>query len=373
MQFPEVRVEIQQQQSYPPHPSYLAATERFRGRATIGADGSLEGYTAGQPFADEQITGARPEVAGYMIAWNQIHRWQYYGYRVDELTMAYLGPTPGGPVLNPDEGLNGGGHLDRLLTLSYHRVYLSKLAMLPEQNYQAKVPDSSTRFFKDRIEFLDPFNVKGTMFVVERMLDLHADDQVNTYLPTERRVRRFSAQERADRFMGSNTTLDDFEGFSGRVLDYKWTYLGKRRVLDIVDPRLPTLQFFGPYSRIPDDRWQLRDCYVVELHSVWEGHPYRSRVMLIDQETFDVAISLVFDHDNRLWMLMDPIYQAAVAADSPGASIENSVPNLRGQVNIDRITDTATIVRARTETGHPTMTPAKIKRIFSVSSLTSGQ
>ena len=53
--------------------------------------------------------------------------------------------------------------------------------------------------------------------MVERSLDPTEEDQVSSYLPRERRVRRLSAEERADKFMGSNFTLDDFEAFSGRV------------------------------------------------------------------------------------------------------------------------------------------------------------
>ena len=64
------------------------------------------------------------------------------------------------------------------------------------------------------------------------MLDPHADDQVNTYLPTERRVRRFSAKERADSFMGSNVTLDDFEGFSGEY-QITWSFIGSRKILAV--------------------------------------------------------------------------------------------------------------------------------------------
>ena len=58
------------------------------------------------------------------------------------------------------------------------------------------------------MEYLSPFNVKGTKFVVERMIDPYEEDLVNTYLPTERRVRRFSAKERADHIMGMNGTFD---------------------------------------------------------------------------------------------------------------------------------------------------------------------
>lgn len=371
--FPEVTVEIQETARYPGHISYREATARYAGQAAIGADGRLENYTAGRPFADEQISAAPPEVAGRMVAWNQIHRWQYTGYKVNELTMAYLKAGGASAPLDATEGLDGGGALDRMTTQKYHRVYLSKLAWLADAEYRFDVPDSDTRFFKDYIEFLAPFNVKGTKFVVERALDPNEEDQVNTYLPTERRVRRVSARERADSFMGSNSTLDDFDGFSGRVLDYTWHYLGRKQALDVSDTKHEMLHFFGPRSRVPNDRWQLRDCHVVEVVSTWEEHPYRSRVLLIDSETYDVVVSLVFNRDNQLWKIMDPLYQGALPEDAPGASIENSVSSWRGQNNIDLIADTTTVVRARSETTHPSMTTAQIKRAFDVSSLTSGQ
>ncbi|MCZ6895106.1 MAG: DUF1329 domain-containing protein, partial [Gammaproteobacteria bacterium] len=371
--FPEITIEIQKTADYPGHRSYVEATERFQGPPSIGADGRLENYTAGRPFTHEQIISADPTTGGYMLAWTQIHRWQYYGYKVNELTMAYVGSSSGPAPLDPESGLDGGGSLDRNLTQSYHRVYLTRLAMLPEQGYRVDMRDSDTRFYKDYMEFLDPFNVKGTKFVIERMLDPHTDDQVNTYLPTERRVRRVSARERADSFMGSNGTLDDFEGFSGRVLDYKWTYLGQKQILYVADTKQQTLRTFGPFSHLPDDQWQLRNCHVVEARSVWEGHPYRSRVLFIDHQTFGVALSLVFNHDNLLWKTMQTVYQGPLPDDDDKASIETSVPRWRGQVLIDRLANTATVVSARTDTLFPTMSPSKIKSIFSVSSLTSGQ
>ncbi|MFP6781320.1 MAG: DUF1329 domain-containing protein, partial [Gammaproteobacteria bacterium] len=98
-EFPHVEIEIQATGDYPPHEVYEAATQQFAGQATINADGGLENYTAGQPFTIEQITSADPATGGYMLAWNQIHRWQYYGYQVDELTMAYVGAgTTQGPI-----------------------------------------------------------------------------------------------------------------------------------------------------------------------------------------------------------------------------------------------------------------------------------
>ena len=284
--------------------------------------------------------------------------------------MAYIGSESGPAPLSSEEGLIGGGKLDRLLNQSYHRVYLNNLAMLPDQNYKVDIKDSKTRFFKDYIEFFSPFNVKGTKFVVERMNDPTADDQVNTYLPTERRVRRFSAKERADSFMGSEATLDDFEGFSGRVLDYNWKLLGEKKILSVADTTQPKLTVYGPHSRVPDDEWQLRNCFVVEVTSDWEGHPYKSRILFIDKETFSVHFSLIFGQDNTLWKTMQTVHRAPSKNE---ADIELSVPSWRGQINIDRYANTATIVRGRSETVHPSMQPRTIKRIFNVSSLTEGQ
>ena len=371
--FPEVTVEIQAPGDYPPHPSYTAATARFQGQARIGADGRLENYTAGQPFAAAQIAAAEPTLAGYMLAWNQIHRWQYFGYKVDELTMTYLNTNGTRAPLDAKAKLMGGGSLERMLHQTYHRVYLNKLAMLDSTDYRIEVPDSDTRFFKDYIEFVEPFNIKGTKFVVERMLDPTQDDQVNTYLPTERRVRRVSAQERADSFMGSTATLDDFEGFSGRVLDYKWTYLGQKKILYIADSKQQVQPMIGPYSRFPDDRWQVRNCYVVEVRSTWDGHPYKSRILFLDAQSFGVALSLVFNHDDVLWKTFLTSYKAPTYEGAGDRALETSVPSWRTQVNIDRTAGTTTVVRSLTLTEHPTMSKAAIKRIFSVSSLTSGQ
>ena len=370
LDFPELSIKIQDYAFQANHPTYTEATEKFSGKVSLGQDGRLENYTAGQPFSLEIIKGKNPENAGYMIAWNNIHRWQYFGYKVEDLTMAYIGSESGPAPLSSEEGLIGGGKLDRLLNQSYHRVYLNNLAMLPNQNYKVDIKDSKTRFFKDYIEFFSPFNVKGTKFVVERMNDPTADDQVNTYLPTERRVRRFSAKERADSFMGSEATLDDFEGFSGRVLDYNWKLLGEKKILSVADTIQPKLTVYGPHSRVPDDEWQIRNCFIVEVTSDWEGHPYKSRILFIDKETFSVHFSLIFRQDNTLWKTMQTVHKAP---SKNKTDIELSVPSWRGQINIDRYTNTATIVRGRSKTIHPNMQPRAIKRIFNVSSLTEGQ
>lgn len=370
-EFPEVRLEVHATARFAPHHSYTEASAAHAGKAELAPDGGILNYVAGQPFDPARFDGLDAEQAGFMIAWNHIHRWQYYGWLSENLMMYYLQPASGGGQLKP--GFSGGGHIDRFMSQSYQRVYLSHLAMLPEADYRIDLEDMGGYFYKDHMRFNEPFDVKGTEFVIERAQDPHEPDQINSYLPSERRVRRLSAKERADRFMGADMTMDDFEGFSGQVLDYEWHYLGRRQVLTVADSKGPTLEFFGPKSRVPDDVWQVRPTYAVEIVSTWEGHPYASKLLFIDTETYNVTVGLAFNREGQLWRIVSPLYWLPEPDASGSAAIETSVQRWAATVAIDRLADTATISRATEPTEMPTMSVAQIKRRFSVSNLTSGR
>jgi len=369
---PDVRLNIEATADYQPHPVYQAATDTHGGKAQLASTGGLEGYVSGRPFDPERFDDATPEEAGMMVAWNHVYRWQYYGYKVEGLDMLYVMPAEGAsPGVS---GLEGGGKLDRSLVQIYHRVYLNHLAMLPEAGYRTDAAGSENRYFKDFISFVEPFDVAGTTFVVERALDANEEDQVNSYLPSQRRVRRLSAKERADNFMGSNFTLDDFEGFSGRVMDYEWVYRGQKQVLAVTDSQEEHLRLGGALSDVPVDRWQVRPNFVVELKPRWDGHPMSAKYLLIDQQTYTPTMALIVDRDNRLWRVVVPFYKRQQPDNStPERSMETSPGIWRGSIAADFKAGTATIARCRTSTEFPTMTKKAIERTFSLSRLTEGR
>ncbi len=369
--FPELDVEIEETRSHRPHQLYRDATARYGDQATISSNGQLEGYTAGQPFTREGIEAAPADKAGYMVAWNQIHRWQHYGYRMRETEMAYVKPTPDGTTGQLLDGMVGGGHVDRHLALTYHRVYLSKLATLPEQNYRMDVPGSDELLYKEHMEFLAPFDVAGTQFIIERPLDQAQGDQVNSYLATERRVRRLSAKERSDSFMGTIWTLDDFEGFSGLVTDNTWSLLGHKVIPSVVNSKQSHPQSHGPMSTIPLDRWQLRPSYVVEAIPKLEDHPYSRRLLFIDEETFGIGLALVFDRNDELYKIFMVVHQSAV--DTNDGDPGESVQRWRSSIGINVRDDTATVAMAMKPTEFLTMKPSQVKQLFSISKLTSGR
>lgn len=368
---PGVQLEIEATMDYQPHQVYLDATAQHGTAATLNPAGGMNGYVAGRPFDPERFDDATPADAGLMVAWNHVYRWQYYGYKVDELDMIYVMGDGGSARV---EGVDGGGSVDRTLVQVYHRVYMNHLAMLPGQDFKVKADGSADRYFKDYISFVEPFDVAGTTFVVERALDPNEEDQVNSYLPSQRRVRRLSAKERSDNFMGSNYTLDDFEGFSGRVMDYEWTYRGQKQLLAVSNSREKTLRFTGSHSNVALDRWQVRPTYVVELKPRWEGHPMSAKFLFIDAQTWNPTLALTIDRENNLWRIIMPHYQLAPAdASSPEKSMESSPPRWRGSVAVDLKNNTTTIARATSATEFPTMTEREIERTFALSRLTEGR
>jgi Outer membrane lipoprotein-sorting protein len=52
-------------------------------------------------------------------------------------------------------------------------------------------------------------HLRGQVFITYRYSDFHQADDSWIYDPTTRRVRRFSAEEKSDSFMGTDETLND--------------------------------------------------------------------------------------------------------------------------------------------------------------------
>ncbi|NNL84999.1 MAG: DUF1329 domain-containing protein, partial [Myxococcales bacterium] len=303
--------EIQETGRYLPHASYRSATLQHSEQTELAADRSLLHYVSGRPFPAERVEAAPAEDAAYMIAWNQVFRWQYNGMAIEEEHMAFVRNGEAGGRNEPAlrEAFQGGGHVERYLTNSYQRVYLNHLAHRAEHGHAHELDQADRLHYMDYLAYLHPFEMRGSAMIIERSLDPQREDQVNAYLPAERKVRRLSAKERADSFQGSEFTLDDFEGFNGRVLAYDWIYHGRKSLLYVADTTTGPIVFFGPNSRVPRSRWQLRPCYVVEQRPRVADHPYGRKILFVDTETYNIPLALNFDHDNRLWRVMYGVYE----------------------------------------------------------------
>ena len=72
---------------------------------------------------------------------------------------------------------------------------------------------------------LKPYDVAGTAIMLWRYLDPVKQDMTFGYVPAIRRVRRMSPANRSDAMFGTDMTVDDANGYDGKVSAFEWKFL----------------------------------------------------------------------------------------------------------------------------------------------------
>jgi hypothetical protein len=285
---------------YAAAPPYLAATQSFAGQAKLGPDGSLENFTAGQPFPMDKIDCKGDPEAGTKIIWNFHYRWNqqsgvssfYYSYwdRGEELPLYY-------------EGTGGG------VTLS-HR---SEPSLLTEGGDMFR---GETRTGASGAEVTAPFDARGIMLLSYRYKDSDKpvadarNDDTWVYVPTLRRVRRISTAQRTDAISGTDFTFDDLFSFNGVVPQYEWKCLGEQDVIAPMNTKVKGYPYvkdqnFGPYGlSFASDRWELRHAVMVRMTPRNADHPYAFKDIYLDRETLQPLYSFAYDQKQELWKII---------------------------------------------------------------------
>ena len=369
--FPEVKFHVAPTGHYPPHPDYLAATEQYANQTQLAADGALENYIAGRPFARALINPDDP-MSGLKAAWNFNYRWQYYGMNVERYLGALLAKGGKASKLSgfPADLIQGGGRAIRHLVALYQRVYHNHLAHLSTKGHISPLGDAGRFAYKDYVEFTEPYDVRGTRFMVYRYDDARKQDDAWGFLPALRKVRRLSLHQRDDAIGGTEMTLDDFTGFSGRVLDHTWKFLGWKVLLHVMNSQHPYARFYGPSGWLPNDRWELRLCAVVEQTPVTNRN-YSSKIYFWDAETYETAMVLVFDLEGKLWKVNDLLH--GWSEDPSQAEADRGKQLLRniGFTIVDVKQEQATIFSAYTIV-YPKVTVDEVEERYDVNKLSEG-
>ena len=288
------------QRDYSASDAYKAATEKYRGQAKIGPDNDLIGYTAGRPFPLDEIDCENDPQAGVKIMWDFDYVWRgsgvnasfYYSYwdRGEELPLYYEGTG-------------------REVFLS-HRL---------EPDYEKTTGDvfrKENRKFAFGVNVDAPFDARGIMLMSYRYksADLPRTEAKNddtwVYLPTLRRVRRISTAQRTDSISGTDFTFDDLRSFAGIVPQYDWECLGEAQIISPSNTKVQAYPYdrdhnFGPYGlSFADDRWELRDAFIVRMTPKNDDHPYHHKDIYVDKETMTAMYSFAYDRKEELWKIL---------------------------------------------------------------------
>jgi hypothetical protein len=338
----------------------------------LADDGALEGYIAGRPFAQALINPGDPQ-AGLKAAWNFNYRWQHYGMHVQRYLGALMAKGGAASQLSgfPPDLIQGGGKAIRHLVASYQRVYHTHLAPLSKNGHLLPIEGAGEFEYKDYVEFTEPYDVRGQRFLVYRYDDPRRQDDAWGFLPQLRKVRRLAITERDDHIGGTEMTLDDFTGFSGRVLDHQWKFLGWKAILHVMNSRHPYARFYGPNGWLPNDRWELRPCAVLEQTPLGE-RAYGSKIYFWDAQTYETAMVLVFDKQGKLWKVIDLLHGWSEDPSQPEQDRGKRLPRNIGFTIVDVQKEQATIFSAY-QIVYPEVTVSEVVERYDVNKLSEGR
>jgi hypothetical protein len=373
------------QRPYPNASVFDAATEKYRGQASIGKDGALVNYTAGLPFPEIDCKGD-PD-AGTKMIWNFMKKWAGDGY-LSEWYYSYW---------------------DRGEQLPLYYMGTAKFTFLTNRAEPQYEASGASLFKNDKrreaqgVEVTEPFDVRGAMIMTYRYtsadgpLDDAKNDDTWVYVPDLRRVRRISTAQRTDSVNGTDFTRDDLFTFDGTPPQYTWECVGEQTVIAPFNTRALAYPYtrdynFGPYGfSFANDVWELRDAWIIRFDPKNDDHPYSSKTIYLDKETYEPLYSAAYDRKKELWKLI--WHNHRYSEDWDGSTEAKKDPEgkegvwYRGWEGVDKPNDVRVvcdiIVNVQTGTGNriefwdghgtPFSSKGKLRRYIDIGRLNKGR
>jgi hypothetical protein len=310
MIFDGMEVKIGETRDLSPSDVYKQATLQHQAQVVLAEDGALENFVAGRPFDTSKFVPESTQgenMDGYRAIWNFNFRWQGQGLSLKRFYGTWIRAGGEHDVTGQiekgyEDMLLGGGTVPRILWGYYSRAYFNFRSDLPDQGYRMQGGWADGTEYRELTSFDEPFDIRGTAFLIMRSTDPRKTDNSWAYIPNLRRVRRISVEVKSDSLLGTDHTIEDFYGFAGRVLEHEWRFVGRTKILWIPTSVNPYAKFYGPNGWAQRDVWQLRDMLVIEqLPSFQPEHPYERKYIFIDENLGDCGFAESYDRGDELW------------------------------------------------------------------------
>jgi len=282
-------------------PAFSEATRRYSSGVELAPDRThVINHVAGLPFP--AIDTDDPDVAAkLMFNFNSAIAHDDSDIRNFDCDTGALG-TNGRPMSVEKHFL-----IDHIRRLYF--VERTEVAPVPELPNRDRV-----RFKEAMYPLMEPFDLKGVGFTMNRYLDHTRQDDTWLYVPQLRRVRRLSSAQRSDALFGQDTDQDSYEGYQGNIAWMDWTFLGEKKLLATMHAKhLPVVRHAPPGDFMHDDVWELRDVWVVAGRSKLPQYAYSRRVIYLDKEIYRIPYTELYDRAGELWKVWVNNYRFAEA------------------------------------------------------------
>ena len=285
--------------------AYRDATEKYAGQVKLSADGlTIQNYVAGQPFPN--IDPKDPQAA-LKVMWN----YNYGFVTTDDVDLRNFDADTGTIADHGALGVERHFLLDHFRRLFWTgRLYVDPKPEKPNPN--------GYRVQQGLYPILEPFDLRGVGALSNRYIEAGKQDDSWLYLPSLRRVRRLSASQRSDALFGQDTDVDSFGGYAGQIAWMDWKLLGEREVLAVMHAEHYPVKWDDKVDWAFDERWEKRKVWVVEGSSKLPQYAFSKRVIFIDQETWTIPFSDIYDRSGELWKIWINDYSFRKQAEGTG-------------------------------------------------------
>lgn len=288
-------------------PPYKTATEKYSAQVSLGREGTLKNYVAGQPFP--LIDPNDPEVARKVI-WNFTFRpgftddFDVRGVEIDSYRAGSLSPDPADRIVI--------GHF-----AYYSNVGRTEVPPVPTDPDFAASDGMQYRFAA--YPFLQPSEMRGYGFVRYRYWNPERPDNVWDYSAMSRHKHRIkdsilsdAAPRQTRDTYGSTIDPDSYFGFSAKPDAFDYKFLGMRAMLGCLhaaNSPAKACPFDGRRTVCPEN-WEMRNLYVIEatpkplnyLQRLGTDPPVISkRILYIDSEAWLITASDQYNRKGELW------------------------------------------------------------------------
>ena len=310
---------------YPPRdyfPSFAKeAFESNRGKYDLDEDdgiidvksGKPPNYIVGLPFSE--IDPDDPKAAK-KIMYNALYMQYILGNLRFPVQSIYLGPSG----------------FEREVALVWQQAAMSGYPGAREEANPDRVEKYTILLVKS------PFDLAGTAIMLWRYLDPKKQDSTFGFIPAIRRVRRMSPANRSDALLGSDFSVDDANGYDGKITAFEWKLLGTR---EMVAPALSTgtvrivkngegewettknipaviygyqKEGWQGASWAPTNlAWVKRPAYVLEMTPKDPYYNYGTQYLWVEAEVFGCAYKVIHDKSGAYWKTF---FSSAVGCES---------------------------------------------------------
>jgi hypothetical protein len=227
---------------------YIAATEKYAGKVSLGSRGELVNYVAGLPFPN--LSPSDPQ-AGLKLAWNWEKAWDGDDYKEG-------GGSASGKAISYTIEKDGN---ERTTELILHvlrpsgRVSLAPRPSFPGFEHVDTMSLRATEY---------PRDTSGTTFLSIRYLDPDRENEQFVYVPSIRRVRRAPPIQTCATAAPSEFIFDNIPSFADKLSVYNYKFLGERQMLGNFSQSASTYHRKPGDSLSLDAAWEVVNGYVLE-------------------------------------------------------------------------------------------------------------